>query len=403
MLQGRASAFLESKRRKSRNTAVTYNTGLKWLKSYIETAYPSFDEETVLSLFENKKLDIYRFLDSYVAYLMTPDFELKPASIHNFVYCAKSYFSYCGIDILTSRFKSMVTLPANRKEDEYPIDVAEARIILSNASNRRLRAFLFFLASAGPRPVEAAAIRYRDVEYGKPTKVYMRAEFSKNKLPREIYMTDEASKEMKLWDEYKLKGRTPDPDELVFAFEDQGTKPWNIYMRISVLFRDHLDSVNLGEWKDKRRRKITLYSFRRYVETVIEDHTSANYADYILGHKKSPYYSKKEPERRQQYLEKCERALTYLDYASLEKRVLEESRKAKSEEVKKIFAAMVEEYMDERIRLLNEFPITPKEWARKSKVLDRLDPRIRLKFPPDEELDFGLKELQNARSSERST
>jgi hypothetical protein len=38
----------------------------------------------------------------------------------------------------------------------------------------------------------------------------------------------------------------------------------------------------------------------------------------VLGHNKSPYYTKKEPERRQIYATKCMKYLTLLDYTTLE-------------------------------------------------------------------------------------
>jgi hypothetical protein len=37
-----------------------------------------------------------------------------------------------------------------------------------------------------------------------------------------------------------------------------------------------------------------------------------------LGHNKSPYYTRKEPERREIYASKCMKYLTFLDYSTLE-------------------------------------------------------------------------------------
>jgi hypothetical protein len=68
----------------------------------------------------------------------------------------------------------------------------------------------------------------------------------------------------------------------------------------------------------KTRRKITLHSFRRFVKTVISDQTNTDYSEWFLGHNKSPYYTKKEPERREIYATKCMKYLTFLDYTTLE-------------------------------------------------------------------------------------
>ena len=68
----------------------------------------------------------------------------------------------------------------------------------------------------------------------------------------------------------------------------------------------------------QRRRKITLHSFRRFVKTVISDQANTDYSEWFLGHNKSPYYTRKEPERSEIYASKCMKYLTFLDYSTLE-------------------------------------------------------------------------------------
>ena len=43
-----------------------------------------------------------------------------------------------------------------------------------------------------------------------------------------------------------------------------------------------------------------------------------DYAEWFLGHSKSPYYTKKESERREIYATKCMKYLIFLDYSILE-------------------------------------------------------------------------------------
>ena len=59
-----------------------------------------------------------------------------------------------------------------------------------------------------------------------------------------------------------------------------------------------------------------------------------------MGHAKSPYYTMKEPMRREIYATKCMKYLTYLDYSALEK-------------TGKSFEAKLEQ-KDEQIRRLTE-------------------------------------------------
>lgn len=68
------------------------------------------------------------------------------------------------------------------------------------------------------------------------------------------------------------------------------------------------------------RHKVTLHSFRRFVESTITDLTGKDYAEWFLGHAKSPYYTKKEPVKREIHASKCMKYLIFLDYSVLEAR-----------------------------------------------------------------------------------
>src|SRR4029078_10983788 len=85
-------------------------------------------------------------------------------------------------------------------------------------------------------------------------------------------------------------------------------------------FEKLLSIVGLDVRKEGRlrRRKITMHSLRRFVKTVISDQTNTDYSEWFLGHNKSPYYTKKEPQRREIYATKCMKYLTFLDYSTLE-------------------------------------------------------------------------------------
>jgi hypothetical protein len=149
--------------------------------------------------------------------------------------------------------------------------------------------------------------------------VYMQAKYSKNKLPRTIYWSTEVKEQAWRLKLDKYGYNKPDPEDLVFGIA-KGADPQGVYERLAENFRDHLDRIGFEKRLPGlgRRHEVTLYSFRRYVETTVEDNTSANYADYILGHKKSPYYNHGEPERRKIYLEKCAVHLVYFNYKELE-------------------------------------------------------------------------------------
>jgi hypothetical protein len=181
------------------------------------------------------------------------------------------------------------------------------------------------------RALEGLAIRLSDIDFSvNPTKIRIRKEFAKTRTSRDIYISDEATYYLKQWIDWKyrdkgnnLSSNSRSHNDLIFSIYNlKGvSKPRTIYIKALEEFQKLLTIVGMDEWKEEgihKRRKITLHSFRRFVKTVISDQTNQDYSEWFLGHNKSPYYTKKEPERREIYATKCMRYLTFLDYTTLE-------------------------------------------------------------------------------------
>jgi integrase len=240
----------------------------------------------------------------------------------------RSYFAYYDIDVIPSKFKRKVKMPKVYREDEEPIDAKDIRKILLCCNNRRLRTFILILASGGMRAREALAIRLKDVDLSvSPTKIHIRKEFAKTRVARDIYVSDEATHYLKQWLDWKYRDKgiewtkIPNSNDLVFAVNSTKSEPnpSHIYVKIIMEFERLLTIVGMDERKEgMKRRKITPHSFRRFVKTVISDQTNQDFSEWFLGHNKSPYYTKKEPERREIYAVKCMKHLTFLDYITLE-------------------------------------------------------------------------------------
>jgi integrase len=241
------------------------------------------------------------------------------------VAAVRSYLAYCDIDLIPSKFRMKVRMPKIYREDEEPLDIHDIRRILLSCNNRRLKAYLLVLASSGIRATERLAIRLKDISFtDNPTKIHIRKEYSKTRIARNIYISDEATQYLKQWLNWKYhnqeRPRDPDEDDLVFTIY-KGKNPNGLYVKLLLEFQKLLEIVGLEKRKDdgtQKRRKITLHSFRRFVKTVINDQTNQDYSEWFLGHSKSPYYTKKEPERRQLYATKCMTYLTFLNYAAIE-------------------------------------------------------------------------------------
>lgn len=236
------------------------------------------------------------------------------------------YFGYHDIDIIPSRFKKKVFVPVVYREDEEPIDASDIRNLLLSCNSKRLKPYLLVLASGGMRTVEALSIRNKDIDFTiSPTKIHIRKEYTKTKVARDIYISDEATYHLKQWLDWKYKNpdkpREFNNDDLVFTVYQSASTPESLYQQICREFQRLLKTVGMDERKDTgvyRRHKITLHSFRRHCKSVIATQTNSDYSEWFLGHLHSPYWTLKEAERRETYKNRCMSALTFLDYSHLE-------------------------------------------------------------------------------------
>jgi hypothetical protein len=186
------------------------------------------------------------------------------------------------------------------------------------------------LASGGMRTVEALAIRIRDIDFiVRPTKIYIRAGYSKTRRARDIYISNEATQIPREQINWKYKnGKTQAPDDLVFqdyaCEKNKEPYPRSLYYDIAEEFSKLLELAGFVERKDSRskrpRHKITLHSIRQFVKTAISEVASTDFSEWFLGHKKSSYWSVKEAVKSEIYATKCMKYLTFLDYTVLEAR-----------------------------------------------------------------------------------
>jgi integrase len=185
------------------------------------------------------------------------------------------------------------------------------------------------LASSGLRASEACALRLRDIDSStNPTKIHVRKEYSKTRVSRDVYISNETTHYLKQWIDWKHRDKgewtkEKNEDDLIFNVYriSNEPNPNHLYTRMVLEFEKLLATIGMDDRKEdglKIRRKITLHSFRRFVKTVISDQVGQDYSEWLLGHSKSPYYTKKEHERREVYSTKCMKYLTFLDYTMIE-------------------------------------------------------------------------------------
>ena len=322
--------FLDSISRNSSSSEKSYLNALVCFQEYLSKSeiLRHYSIETVLTPLFKQEINLYELIDGYVSFLMS--LGLSVYSIKLYVGGLRSFLAYHDIDVVPSKFKRKVKMPKAYREDEIALDVQDIRNILLVCNNRRLKTYILVLASGGFRAVEALAIRLKDIDFtSSPTKIHVRKEFSKTRVARDVYISDEATKYLKDWMDWKYRDKgsewtkTAKLDDLVFSAYKikEGSDPRRLYIKIVNEFQKLLSIAKMDERKENglgRRRKITLHSLRRFVKTVISDQVGQDYSEWFLGHAKSPYYTKKEIDRREIYSTKCMKYLTFLDYTTLE-------------------------------------------------------------------------------------
>ena len=337
--------FLKSMEKNSKVTSLTYETGLAYFQSFLVREH-GLTLETVLDSVLKGHVSVYTLLEQFVTFL-TVTKSLSPNSVRQYLVGIRSYLAYYDIDIIPSKFKRKVKMPRRLLEEHEPLDVKDIRNILLNCSNRRLKIFILILASGGMRAGEALGIRTKDINFSNsPTKVHIRKEFSKTRVARDIYISDEATKYLKDWINWKYRVRKHIKkqegvredikkqedvredikkqedvrgDDLIFQVQKIVTNMHSIYIKLVKEFEKVLSLSGLNQKKEgMQRRMISFHSFRRFVKTVISDQVNQDYSEWFLGHNKSPYYTKKEYEKSQVYLTKCMKYLTFLDYSTFE-------------------------------------------------------------------------------------
>ncbi len=331
-----AKQFLDSISRNSHQSGKSYSIGLTHFQRFLNLSQDNkYTLQSIIQPLSTNLINVYELLNSFVSYLLTLKNEnthstLSKNSVALYVAAIRSYLAYYDIDLVASKFKRKVKVPKIYREDEEPLEASDIRKILLSCNNRRLKPFLLILASGGLRAAEACAIRLCDIDFSvSPTKIHVRKEYTKTKVARDIYVSDEATKFLKEWIDWKYRNRhskskTPIQNITHLLFTIRTKMPVGVrtlYNKLTQEFNRILLVVGLDQRKEgMQRRKITLHSFRRSAKTVISDQVGQDYSEWFLGHSKSPYYTRKEQGRREIYATKCMKYLTFLDYTTLDAR-----------------------------------------------------------------------------------
>jgi integrase len=325
----------------SEPTAYQYFTRLNDFKEFIASEYDDrLSIDSLLVKIKDGDQDTYNLLNDYAVYLRNSN--ISSLTLKQRIVTVKNFLEYHDVDISPRKFKIKVKLPRVVRKKKEAISKEDVVDILNICDNIRLRTYVMLLAATGMRAVEALSIRIKDLDFGsKPAKVFVRGEYTKTKVDRTVFLTQEITQPLKAWLDYKhrtrrvchqdkQKGktvaeyRTPDKKDidLVFAvYQNKGTPdPNSLYDDLRGSFAKTLDRMGKHNMEDSnlRRRQITFHSFRRFVKTTISDLGYSDYSEWFIGHSGSTYWTKKESEKAEMF-RKVEPYLTFLNIPELER------------------------------------------------------------------------------------
>jgi integrase len=345
------SAYITNTEAMSQSTAKVYEFRLNVFDSFVSSKYHTSTDDLIKQIKEGHE-DPYNVLSSYVAYLQGTR-HISSLTLKHGLTTAKNLLEYNDIDISPRRFKIKVKLPKVVRKNKEALDKQDIVNILNSCSDIRLKTYVMLLAATGMRAVEALSIRIKDIDFkASPVKLFVRGENTKTKVDRIVFLTEELSKQLIDWLEYKYRTRrvchrddshktiteykTPKKDQNDLVLAVRRSSPHSVYVGLCGDFAKTLDRIDMGTREDSQNhnngkangdidnnrnrfnhRKITLHSFRRFVKSTISDLGHSDFSEWFIGHDGSTYYRKKESEKAEIF-QKIEPYLTFLDFAKLE-------------------------------------------------------------------------------------
>jgi integrase len=374
------SKFLTKKGRNSKKTEKNYRTSLCVLEKFLDDKYNKMNIEQALRGIKQNKIDVYDFLEEFTNYMLTTLGKSANTTKEN-IKAVKSFLRGERIALDGRMVTEVLGIPKTIRGIDEALDKVTISKILQSVTLRRLKVFLFCLASSGCRVKELCSIRWCDINFDtKPVSLRLRAGTTKTRQERITFVSDEAVEELRKWKEIKSNQQSIELEDFVFQIkkENEPIDPTSITFKMSRQFAALLQTMKLTAKKNKFQHSISLHSFRKYFKTTISfDAKEPDLAELLIGHKSlSQTYFRMSPKAiATTYYEKLMPFLTFCDVASLE-----ESRNDIAQELAKkdlVIAStqrqmeQMKQQMDLMNRTQEELKLLLKNPRRLVEILDR--------------------------------
>jgi integrase len=211
-------------------------------------------------------LDVYNLIEDFITFIIQ-QLGKSPNTAKDVLKAVRSFFRSERISLDPRLVTECASIPKSYRdtESDFVLDKPTAAKILGSPMNRRLRVFLYMLASSGARAGELSSICWKDVDLdANPVSIHLRAEITKTKVGRTVYVTRETAEELKQWLFYRQICRNRnkrnrnnngtitstsksvvDPNEFVFQVYKKKGDPKYIEHKMQTSFTSHLKSLGL--------------------------------------------------------------------------------------------------------------------------------------------------------------
>ena len=318
----------------SSQTVIAYKTGINRLRKFLKETR-QFNELDLINHIKNHELDIYNLLKEFVIFLDQSG--LAPRTIKLTMTVVKGYLRHLGIKIDADDLKQVVKVPRIVRIRELALTKEIILRLLRNAKPK-LQLAILMASSSGMRLGEMTKIRICDVDFeNNPTKVYLRAETTKTRQAREVFLTTEATNALKDYIKrfHKWNENTNDPQVLnrvilgpVLRFGEKFC-PESATQMLQVHIKDLVRSIPELDIKNENgRASIHFHAFRKFFRTTVGNAVGRDFAEALMGHGfyMDTYYQLPEDKKKEMFLE-AEPYLTVSDFKQVEKNLKNMSAK----------------------------------------------------------------------------
>jgi integrase len=199
--------FLEKRSRNRTNTPLIYHTGLTLIELFLERKHNgNLTIDDMVSRLKRKENE-----DEFNPYLLVRDFvEFLINDLHKGIStiktCMKALKGLLRSEMISLDDKLVLecaSVPKSYSDEsnEHALDKATISKILSGVKTRRLRVYLFCLASSGTRVTDLSSIRWKDIDFSNSSKpvttIRLRPETTKTRNGRLVFISDEATEELR--------------------------------------------------------------------------------------------------------------------------------------------------------------------------------------------------------------